>query len=159
MKLTRIELLNLNYILNNCEFDLPISGRFRYMLTKNVEIMKKELGDIEEAFPTPDSYIKYQKAEGEIYKKFNVNTIEAIQALEEEKRTELDSMLDAVRDEHASAIDEFNAIQEEKKEFLKEEVDIQLRTLKVSDAPNISDKNKMNHWEIWAILSKIVVDD
>lgn len=160
MKLTRIDILNLNYILKTAVFDLPICGRFRYMLTKNVELMEKEIADIEDAFPAPASYVEYQKAEAEIYKKFNVNTIDAINALEEEKRADLDSSLDALRDKYVTAIEEFNAIQEEKKLFLKEEVEINLRTVKASDVPNISADNKQNHhWEIWGILSKIVVDD
>lgn len=159
MKLTRIDILNLSYILKTANFDLPICGRFRYMLTKNVEILEKEISDIDDAFPTPEAFTAYQKAEGEVYQKFNVNSVEAIEALAEEKRTELDSALDAVRDAHVTAIDEYNAIQVEKNEFLKEEVEIDIRTVKASDVPNISADNKNNHWEIWGILSKIVVDD
>jgi len=65
----------------------------------------------------------------------------------------------ALDEEYKDVLEEVRAIEEERIEFLKEEVDLDLKTVKVDDMPDISEDNQYPHWQIWAVLETIVVDD
>ena len=60
--------------------------------------------------------------------------------------------------EYTELLDEVKELESERSEFIKEEVDLDLKTINVDDMPDIAEDNKYPHWQIWGILETIVVD-
>jgi len=158
MKLKRRQVIELNHVLTTTKFDLPINGKFRYALTANTKITGDEIKQLNEAFPPCPAFIEFKKKEGEIYKSFSVNSQESIDKLEEGKRQDLEEKLIALRGDYDPAIKDQDAINKERIDFSEEEIEIDLKTVKPEDTPNISEDNKYFHWDIWNTLSIIVVE-
>ncbi len=158
MKLTREQVYELNHILANTDFKMPISSRFRYTVTKNIKATKAEIDAINEAFEEPEELSEYNSKRGAILNEFSVNTDEEYKNLEESVRSNLDAKIKELDDEYSELINQLRELDAERLEFLKEEVDIDLKTIKLDDMPDISDDNKYPHWQIWGILELIVED-
>lgn len=158
MKLKRRQLIELNHVLTTTKFDLPINGKFRYALTANTKITAEEIKQLNEAFPPAPAFVEFKKKEGEIYKAFAVTTKDQINALEEGKRQDLEERLIELRSEYEAAIKEQDEINKERIDFSEEDIEVDLKTVKAEDTPNISEDNKYFHWDIWNTLSIIVVE-
>ena len=159
MKLKRHNIVELDHVLKTTNYDMPISARFRYATSSNLKVTGAEIDEINAAFPVPDAFKEYKQKENAVYTEFGVKNINDIQTYEEEKKQEIEIKLDTLKEEYIDAIDEYNAIQHEKKEFLKEEIEINLRTVNVNDVPDIAKDNIYPHWEIWRVLELIVVSE
>ena len=157
MKLTRIQVLELHHILDTTKFDRPISPKFLYAVAKNVKKLKEEIDVINDAFPTPEAYNEYRQKEVGYFQEYSVTSEQAYLSLEEERKQELDSKIDALKEECADAIEEFNTLQQEKSEFLKEEVDIELYQVDADIIPVISEEgNQYDDRAIWDRLILII---
>ena len=128
------------------------------MLTKNLKATDSEIEEINEAFPIPDSVREFRIKELELFKKYGVNGPADTASFEEEKKLAFDEEYATLNQENADTIEEFKAYEKEKLEFLGEEIEFSLHTIKVDDVPDISAENTYPHWEIWNILEKIVVE-
>ena len=159
MKLTRGKVLELNHILANTNFEMPISARFRYTISQNIKVTKSEIDAINEAFQPPEEINEYNTKRQAIITAAGISTDEQYREMEEDARKDLDDKVKALDEEYKELLEEVRAIEEERIEFLKEEVDLDLKTVKVDDMPDISEDNQYPHWQIWAILETIVVDD
>lgn len=159
MKLTRAKVLELNHILANAKFEMPISARFRYTVSQNVKITKGEIDAINEAFKAPEEINEYNSRRQKIIAESGISTDEEYHEMEEEARKELDDKIKSLDEEYKELLTEVQEIENERSEFLQEEVDLDLKTIKVDDMPDISEDNQYPHWQIWAILETIVVDD
>lgn len=158
MKLKRRQVIELNHVLTTTKFDLPINGKFRYALTANTKITGDEIKQLNEAFPPCPAFIDFKKKEAEIYKSFAVTSQETIDKLEEGKRQDLEEKLIELRGEYDPAIKDQDVINKERIDFSEEEIEIDLKTIKPEDVPNISQDNKYYHWDIWNTLSAIVAE-
>jgi hypothetical protein len=159
MKLKREKVLELNHILANTNFEMPLSARFRYTVTQNIKATKGEIDAVNEAFQPPEEINEYNTSRQAIISEAGISTDEEYAALEEDARKELDAKLFALDEENKDLLAEVTELEAERLEFLKEEVDIELKTIKVDDMPDIAEDNQYPHWQIWAVLEAIVVDD
>lgn len=157
IKITRGQLLDLMCILENTNFDFPQGNRFRYMMSKNLEVCQKEVDEINQAFPPPKKLADYTKKRQGIYKKYSVKNEKEYEILPEETKKSLDAEIKTLDGEHKALFDEIEALDKEKNEFLKEVIEVKLYKLKMDLMPNISQENKYPNWDIWAILLKYVI--
>lgn len=159
MKITRKTVVELDHVLKTTNFEMPISARCRYAISSNLKKTSAEIDEINAAFPTSDSFTEFMNKKSAIYNSFGIKRIEDVNELEEEKRQELESKLDELTEAYSDVIDERNAVEEEKISFLNEEVEIDLKLIKISDMPDISKDNIYPHWEIWRVIESLVIDE
>ena len=157
VKLTRGQLLDLMYVLDNTNFDFPQGNRFRYMMSKNMEVCQKELDEINQTFTLPKGHEDYAKKRREIYKKYSVKDKKDYEELPEEPKKSLDGEIKTLEDEHKALFDEMDVLKKEKEEFLKEEIEVKLYKLQLDLMPTISQENKLPGWDIWAMLLNYVI--
>jgi len=157
IKITRGKLLDLMHILETTNFDYPQGNRFRYMISKNMEMCQKELDEINNAFPPPQGYTEYIKNRQGIYKKYNVKEEKNYEQLPDETKKSLDAEIKTLEDEHKALFAEIDALEKEKTEFLKEEIEVKLYKLQMDLMPNISQENNYSNWDIWAMLLNYVI--
>lgn len=159
MKLKREKVLELNHILANTNFEMPLSARFRYTVTQNIKSTKGEIDAVNEAFQPPEEINEYNKSRQAIIAEAGISTDEEYAKLEEDARKSLDTKLAALDEENKELLAEVTELEKERLEFLKEEVELDLKTIKVDDMPDISKDNQYPHWQIWAVLETIVIDE
>lgn len=159
MKLTRKDVVELDHVLKTTNYEMPIGARFRYTTSSNLKKTGAEIDEINAAFTIPDQFTKFKEEEAKIYTDFGIKNVADIEALEEEKKQELEAKFDILKEDYADAIEEYNSVEKEKIDFLNETVEIDLKTVKVDDVPDIAEDNIYPHWEIWRVLELIVVDD
>lgn len=159
MKLTRQKVLELNHVLAHTNFEMPISARFRYTVSQNVKVTKDEIDAINEAFKMPEELNVYNSERQEIVAAAGISSDEEYFKMEEEARKELDGKIKELDEKHAEVLDKVKAINAERAEFLKDEIELPLKTIKLDDMPDISENNEFPHWQIWAVLETIVVED
>jgi hypothetical protein len=138
---------------------MPICARFRYATSSNLKKTSAEIDEINAAFPISDSYNEFMQKQGVIYTEFGVKALSDVNDLEDEKRQELEAKLDELKEEYSDAIDEQNAVNEEKRSFLDEEIDINLKMIKIDDMPDIAEDNMYPHWEIWRVIELLVIEE
>lgn len=137
---------------------MPIKSAFRYVISYNVKSTDKEIEAINEAFPAPEGYQSFIDGERAILAKYKITEQKQVDALADEVRDALESELKSYREDNKAFIEELNAVEKEKAEFLKEEVEIDLRTVKLELMADIDDGQKYPHWEIWRVLETIIVE-
>lgn len=163
----------------------PIKSVFRHYLKHNVTESEKVINEINEVFPDPEYLPIYIQKENQIKDEFSKKEIvlhdkygvkynkdtkqyetdelsdeskEALEAEHIELKTEYKSVLDKLNEDNKDFLDEYNALQKEKKEFLEESIEIDFRQFKLSSMPDISFDNKVPHWQIWEILETLLVE-
>ena len=90
VKFTRMAAVELHHVLQTTNFDDPIGNRFRYMVTTNLEVLKKEIDEINKAFPEPKKLPEYKTKRNEIYKKYNIEDDKAYAAMPVDTKKILD---------------------------------------------------------------------
>ena len=157
VKCTRGEAAELQYILETTNFNPPLGNRFRYMVSKNLEVLQKESDEINNAFPAPKELPEYTKKRRDIYKKFKVKDENVYKELPEETKKSLDAEIAKLEADNKPLLEEVASLEKEKNEFLKDEITIKLYKLKMDLMPTISESNKIAGWDIWFILLKYVI--
>lgn len=157
IKCTRGNALELKYILETSNFEHPLENRFRYMVSKNLEVLQKESDEVNNTFPVPEELTAYANKRREIYKKFKIKDESAYKELDEETKKILDSEITKLEDDNKSLLEEVDKLEKEKNEFLKDEITIKLYKLNIDLMPKISEDNKISGWDIWFILLKYVI--
>jgi len=156
MKITRLEIMELNHVLSITNYEMPIRPQYRYMVTQNLKITKQEIDAVNEAFPLPSGVDEYKNKRVAIQNKFNITNDQQLQALSEEDAKLYWSEISALDVEYAVLIEELKVYDVERNLFLKESVELPLRTVKIDDCPVISKDNQYNHWDIWNVIEKVV---
>jgi len=157
VKFTRGSSVELHHILETTNFDDPIGNRFRYMVTKNLEVLKKEIDEINSAFPAPKTLPEYTTKRQGIYKKYSIKDEKAYAEMSEESKKSLDDEVTNLEEEYKDLLEEVKELEKEKNEFLTEEITVKLYKLKMDLMPTISKNNKYSGWDIWYILLKHVI--
>lgn len=157
MKVKRSYALDLNAVLANSvnNFEKPISGRFRYMVSNNLKVTGEERKAVIEAFPDDPAYIEFENRRITMLREAGINSNEDIAKLTDEQRNELEQKVLQLRDECKEAIDAQTEIAKERDKFNEEEVELDLRTVPLSDVPNII---AQDDWFVWEILRPIVTE-
>jgi hypothetical protein len=128
------------------------------MISQNLKITKNEMDSINEAFPLTDAMTAYNTARQKIYADANIVSQAQFDALDHETRLSITSKVDALNAESAATLAEFEKMNTEKLEFLKEEIDLPLKTVTLDLVPDIAEKNELNHWYIWETLQLYIED-
>jgi hypothetical protein len=156
MKILRKQALELFAVLNHTNFEMPISSRFRYMLTQNIKVLTVEVDAIKAAFPEPTEYAKIDTEYKELLTRFEVSDISEVQTMEVEKLGLFNAEYDVIKPKLDTAKAEYDSWVKERDEFLLEDIDINLDTVKVDIIPDISKNNQWPHWEIWSIIELLI---
>lgn len=156
--MNRRQAMELDVVLKTTNFDLPISGKFRYMMTSNLKTLEKEIAEVNAAFPPVEKYVEYSKKVNELNVKNKITKKEDVSKLEEDKRLAYEEKLIEFNAEYADAIAEQEVVNKERFAFLEEGTELELKTVKPDDVPNIAEKNQFNHWDIWNVLMLVVVE-
>ena len=158
IKMNRKQAMELDVVLKTTNFDLPISGKFRYMMTSNLKTLEKEISEVNAAFPPVDKYVEYSKKINELNVKNKITKKEDVSKLEEDKKLAYEEKTIELNVEYAEALAEQEIVNKERFAFLEESTELELKTVKPDDVPNIAEKNQFNHWDIWNVLMLIVVE-
>ena len=162
MKLMRKNVIEINNVLALTNYDHPISSLFRYAVSKNLKMTKEEIDEINSAFPTPEQVIKYQKERNNVFETYNIRSDIEYKNQPEDVRKSVDDELNALNKKYEEILEEVKELDKDKMEFLEEEIDIPLKTVKIKDVPTISsnqDRIKLSGWDIYKILERIVEDE
>lgn len=156
MKLTRLEIMELNHVLSTTNYEMPIRPQYRYMVTQNIKLTKQEIDAVNEAFPMPLGIDEYRNKRMQIQTKYNVSSDIDLANLPEDDAKKYWADVSALDVEYSVLLEEIKVYEVERNEFLKESVDLPLRTVKIDDCPVIAPSNQYNHWDIWAVIEKVV---
>lgn len=175
MMISRRKVIDLGMVLNQAEnlFKTPITGKFYYAVMKNREMAKEELKLFQEANPYPPKWDEYESKRialinetgEEVQQGFNQlppQTRDAIinsadpAVMPVEKRTELIKKIDALREEYKDTLAEVDDVEKKRNEFLDEEDEFPIKTVKLSEVPEIVDGNG---FQIMAALDPMIVED
>lgn len=158
IKMNRKQAMELDVVFKTTNFDMPISGKFRYMVTSNLKTLEKEITEINSAFPPIEQYVEYTKKMNEVNVRFKVSTKEDVTKLEEDAKLAYEEKLIELDTIYAEAIVEQEMVNKERFAFLAEQTELELKTVKPDDVPNIAEKNQFNHWDIWNVLMLVVAE-
>ena len=156
MKLTRFEIMELNQVLSTTNYVMPIKPQYRYMVTQNLKITKQEIDAVNEAFPLPSGTEEYKNKRVDIQNKFNIKSDKDLLELSDEDKAEYWTEISALDVEYKVLIEELKVYEAERMDFLKESIDIDLKSVRLADCPTISENNNYNDWDIWNVIEKIV---
>jgi len=174
--ITRRQLIDLGFVLAQAEhiFKQPITGRFYYAATKNKAIAQEEHKLTQEAYPESPDIVKYDQRRvaiinevGETIKdgfsKLPVPERDAIinsSALTPEKRDGLVAKIAELDEEFKDVLEEFRKTDAQRGEFLNETIEVDLKTVKPDDVPEIvEDAAKIMNsdgWKIYASLEPMI---
>jgi len=138
IKKTREEFLNLYQVLSQLG---NLKGvKFAYTIAKNKEAIKPELVAIQEAGQTKDNYKEFEKERVGLNEKYALKDEKGQPVIKgdnyqiEDKET-YDKAYNELIEKHKEAIDERDAQIKEVNELVKEEIEMDLKTLPLSLVP------------------------
>lgn len=167
--MTRKQLIDLGLVLAQADhiFKQPITGRFYYAATKNRAIAQDEYKITQEAYPESPEIVKYDLRRialinevGETIKEgfsnMPVTERDAIinsPALTPEKKDGLMAKISELDEEFKDALEEFRKTDAQRNEFLAESIEVDLKTVKPEEVPEIVDGDG---WKIYSILDPMI---
>ncbi len=169
MKVKRGYAITLAYVLANANvfFKDPISSRFRYMVSHNLKIAGEELRQVNEAFPDEPSYREYEARRLAIMRELGFTNNAALRAATPEQREILDRKILDLREECKVAVEAQALIDKNRAEFCDEEIELDLRKVRVEDIPDIEvpdgiavfpHTQPLDSWGIWHIIEQLSID-
>jgi hypothetical protein len=175
MKISRRKVIDLGFVLMQAEnlFKAPITGKFYYAVVKNRELAKEEYKLSVEANPYPPQWDEYENNRIAILNEVGESVKEGFSQLSNqerdsilnssdptvmpvEKRELLIARVNELRDKNKDLLDEVASIDQKRNEFLDEEDDFAIKTVKLSEIPEIVDGNG---FQIIAALDPMIVED
>ena len=169
VKITRKQLIDLGMVLAQAEhiFKQPIAGRFYYAATKNKAIAQEELKLTQEAYPESPEIAEYDQKRialinevGETIREGFANLsvqerdiIINSSSLTAEKKDQLMAKIAELDAEYKDALDEFRKTDVQRVDFLNEEIDVDIKTVKPEEVPEIVDGDA---WKIYGILDAMI---
>lgn len=175
MKISRRKVVDLGLVLMQAEqlFKAPITGKFYYACVKNREMAKEEYKLYMEANPYPPQWNEYENKRIAILNEVGETIREGFSTLPGEERDAIltstdpsvmppekhDLLLGRINDlrkEYKDVIDEVENINRKRDEFLNEEDDFPIKTVKLSELPEIVGGNG---YAIIQALDPMIVED
>lgn len=155
MKVTRGYAIELCQVLHNADklFESPITGRFRYMASYNLKKVDEERRLTLEAYPFDPRYVEFEEKLEAI--KREAGGPQKINQMSDVEKDQLEQRIIALEKEYEDALDAEREMSKGREEFLKEEIELELRTITPDDIPNIV---AANHWQIWNLIEPLVKD-
>ena len=174
MKISRRKVINLGLILMQAEkvFKAPITGKFYYAVAKNREMAREEYKLYIEANPYPPQWDEFDNTRTAIYNEVGESVQEGFSKLPpqardailnsndpkvmpEDKRELLITRLNELVEKNKDLLEEVKAIDARREEFLDEEDDFAIKTVKLSDVPEIV---AGNGYDIMMKLDPMIVE-
>jgi len=160
MQISRRKVIDMGMVLLQAEslFKQPITGKFYYACVKNRDLAKEEYKLSMEANPYPPQYDEYENKRVAIINEVGESVKEGFSKLSNqerdailtsidpnvmpiEKRDLLVGRINDLRKEYKDLLDEVDAINAKREEFLDEEDDFAIKTIKLSEVPEIVGNN------------------
>ena len=157
VKFTRLSAMELYHVLQTTNFDNPILNRFRYMVTTNIDVLKKEVDATNTAFPDPEKLPEYRTKRNEIFKKYDIKDDKSYSEMPVDAKKSLDDEILVLDTEYKDFLIELKKLDAEKEEFLDEEITLKLYKINIDLLPTISKDNKYSGWDIWSVLNRYVI--
>jgi pyruvate-formate lyase len=138
IKKTREEFLNLYQTLSQLG---NLKGvKFAYIIAKNKEVIKPELVAIQEAGKMKDNYKEYDKERVELNEKYALKEKDGKPVIKDENyqikdKETFEKALKELQEKHKEAIDEREAQIKEVNDLVKEEIEMDLKTLPLAIVP------------------------
>lgn len=157
MKVKRSYAINLNLMLEHADtlFKQPISGRFRYMVSHNLKVTSNERSMVVEAFPPDPAFVEFENRRVGILRELGFNSQQDLDNATPERREELERKILDLREECKAAVEAEDAIDKSRNEFCEEEVELDLRKVRLDDVPEIVGPED---WRVWNLLLPLVID-
>lgn len=175
MKITRRKLIDLGSVLVQAEttFKTPITGKFYYACSKNRELAREEYKLFVEANPFPPQWDEYENKRIAILNEVGESVKAGFASMSNaerdmilnsadtnvmpiEKRELLVAKINELSEANKDLIDEVNEINKRRNEFLDEEDDYPIKTVKLSDIPEIVGANG---YAVMQALDPMIVED
>jgi hypothetical protein len=175
MMISRRKVIDLGIVLMQAEttFKQPIVGKFYYACVKNREMAKEEYKLYMEANPYPPQFDEYETKRISIINEVGNSIKEGFSELPTqvrdsilnsndpnvmppEKRDLLIAKVNELRTEYKDMLAEIEQIDQRRNEFLDEEDDFAIKTVKLSEVPEIVGGNG---YQIMNALDPMIVED
>ena len=160
MIIKRKTLLELNDVLQQAEqlFAGRITGKFYYAVSRNRIKTDEERKLCFEAYPVDPKYLEYEQKRAEVF--FNENIIndsmyQTLMESDPEKAAAIQERLRKLHEEYKETIEKEAPVNEQRKEFFNEDVDIDLLTISSELVPNVN--AGVNSWVVYKALEPMVV--
>lgn len=175
MKLSRRKVINLGFVLMQAEqlFKTPITGKFYYAVAKNRDLAKEEYKLSLDANPYPPQWNEYENKRIAILNEIGESVQQGFTQLDPpvrdsilnstdptimpvEKRELLIARINELREQNKDLLEEVATIDKKREEFLDEEDDFVIKTVKLSEVPEIVDGNG---YQIMTDLDPMIIED
>ena len=160
MQISRRKVIDMGMVLLQAEslFKQPITGKFYYACVKNRDLAKEEYKLSMEANPYPPQYDEYENKRVAIINEVGESVKEGFSKLSNQERDAILTSADPnvmptdkrelligrvndLRNEYKDLLDEVDSINRKRDEFLDEEDDFPIKTVKLSEVPEIVGAN------------------
>lgn len=175
MKISRRKVINLGFVLMRAEqlFKTPITGKFYYAVAKNRDMAKEEYKLSLDANPYPPQWNEYESKRVAILNEIGESVRQGFIQLDTpvrdsilnstdpnimpvEKRELLIARINELREQNKDLLEEVATIDKKREEFLDEEDDFVIKTVKLSEVPEIVGGNG---YQIMTDLDPMIVED
>ena len=175
MKISRRKVINLGFVLMQAEqlFKTPITGKFYYAVAKNRDLAKEEYKLSLDANPYPPQWNEYENKRIAILNEIGESVQQGFTQLDPpvrdsilnstdpsvmpvDKRELLIARINELREQNKDLLEEVAMIDKKREEFLDEEDDFVIKTVKLSEVPEIVDGNG---YQIMTDLDPMIVED
>lgn len=140
------------------QFEMPINTKFRHILQYNLSVLQDELEKLNNSLKIPDGWDEYNRKKAELITSYGLSSMANFDDLSDEEKAKLMSDQNKLNSEYKDVIDKVNKINAEKKPYMAEEIELDLKKMPIDIFPNISQVHTTDHWQRWNLL-KIFVDD
>ena len=175
MKISRRKVINLGFVLMQAEqlFKTPITGKFYYAVAKNRDMAKEEYKLSLDANPYPPQWNEYENKRIAILNEIGESVQQGFTQLDPsvrdsilnstdpnvmpvETRELLIARINELREQNKDLLEEVATIDKKREEFLDEEDDFVIKTVKLSEVPEIVGGNG---YQIMTDLDPMIVED
>ena len=175
MQISRRKVIDMGMVLLQAEsiFKQPITGKFYYACVKNRDLAKEEYKLAMEANPYPPQYDEYETKRVAIINEVGESVKEGFSKLSNherdailtsvdpnvmpgDKRDLLVGRVNELRQEYKDLLDEVDAINRKREEFMDEEDDFPIKTVKLSEVPEIVGANG---YAVIQAIDPMIVED
>ena len=175
MKISRRKVINLGFVLMQAEqlFKTPITGKFYSAVAKNRDMAKEEYKLSLDANPYPPQWNEYENKRIAILNEIGESVQQGFTQLDPsvrdsilnstdpnvmpvETRELLIARIHELREQNKDLLEEVATIDKKREEFLDEEDDFVIKTVKLSEVPEIVDGNG---YQIMTDLDPMIAED
>lgn len=156
MILKRNQIFNLNSVLSGINFGKKLNSRFRFMVHSNVELTQLEVDATNKTFSDSDEIIAFRAARLKIAESYGVKSESDAAKLDPSELDKMNAEIQTLMDANADVIEATEDLYAERDEFMRDDVDIALKTVELKNVPEIPIIKNTNHWGIWGALRPVI---